>query len=69
MSASASVAAVASFGYGGFLIGPPVIGLVADQIGLPLALGLVVLLGASILPLVWMVMRRVADAQGFAAKV
>lgn len=58
LSASASIAAVATLGYGGFLIGPPVVGLVADQIGLPLALSLVVALGATILPLAWLVSRR-----------
>ncbi|MGI9493585.1 MAG: MFS transporter, partial [Geminicoccaceae bacterium] len=40
----ASIAAVATLGYGGFLIGPPVIGLLADHISLPAALGLVVIL-------------------------
>ena len=58
LSPGASVAAVATLGYGGFLIGPPLIGLLADQVGLPLALSVVVLLGSSILPLVWIVMRR-----------
>ncbi len=51
MSKGASVAAVATLGYGGFLVGPPVIGLLADQIGLPLALGIVVVLAAAIAPL------------------
>jgi fucose permease len=43
-----SLAAVATTGYGGFLAGPPVIGLVADAIGLPIALGLVALACALI---------------------
>lgn len=64
LSASASVAAVATLGYGGFLIGPPVIGLVADQIGLPLALGMVVLLLVAILPLIWMIMRHADGGRG-----
>lgn len=51
MSKGASVAAVATLGYGGFLVGPPVIGLLADWISLPLALGLVVILTAAIMPL------------------
>jgi hypothetical protein len=37
------LAAVATTGYGGFLVGPPAIGLVAEAVGLPAALGLVAL--------------------------
>lgn len=44
MSAGASIAAVSTLGYGGFLAGPPLIGLLADQVGLPAALVLVVIL-------------------------
>jgi fucose permease len=40
VSPSMAVAAVSTTGYGGFLAGPPLIGLVADWVGLPLALGL-----------------------------
>ncbi|HZA65511.1 MAG TPA: MFS transporter [Geminicoccaceae bacterium] len=49
------IAAVSTAGYGGFLAGPPLIGLVAEVSGLPLGLGLVALavglmaLGASAL--------------------
>jgi fucose permease len=39
--AGAGLAAVATTGYGGFLAGPPAIGLVAEALGLPAALGLV----------------------------
>jgi len=39
-----ALAAVATTGYLGFLAGPPVIGIVADIAGLPIALGLVSLL-------------------------
>jgi fucose permease len=42
------LAAVVTAGYGGFLAGPPAIGLVADAIGLPAALGLVALACAFI---------------------
>jgi hypothetical protein len=42
------IAAVATVGYAGFLVGPPVIGLVAEAIGLDLALGLVALLMGGI---------------------
>jgi hypothetical protein len=48
LPAGAALAAVATTGYGGFLAGPPAIGLVADAIGLPAALGLVVLACALI---------------------
>jgi fucose permease len=57
LSPGASVAAVATLGYGGFLVGPPLIGLLADQIGLPPALGVVVLLAASILPMAFLARR------------
>ncbi|MEM9440726.1 MAG: MFS transporter [Pseudomonadota bacterium] len=58
LSTGASVAAVATLGYGGFLIGPPIIGLLADHVGLHLALGVVVVLSASITPLVLLVRQR-----------
>ena len=44
----AALAAVATTGYGGFLAGPPALGLVADAVGLPAALGLVALACALI---------------------
>jgi fucose permease len=46
--AGAALAAVATTGYGGFLAGPPAIGLVAEAAGLPAALGLVALACALI---------------------
>jgi len=45
---SAAIAAVCTVGYVGFLIGPPAIGGLAELIGLPAALGLVVTLCALI---------------------
>jgi hypothetical protein len=45
---SAAIAAVCTVGYFGFLLGPPAIGGLAEMIGLPGALGLVVLLCALI---------------------
>ena len=45
---SAAIAAVCTLGYLGFLIGPPSIGGLAELIGLPAALGVVVLLCALI---------------------
>lgn len=44
-SASASLAAVSSIGFIGFLVGPPVIGFVAEETGLSMALWVVALLG------------------------
>jgi MFS family permease len=43
-AASTAIAAVATCGYAGFLIGPPVIGFMADALSLRVALGVVVLL-------------------------
>lgn len=68
LSPGASVAAVATLGYGGFLIGPPLIGLLADQVGLPPALGVVVLLAGLILPLAWVVRARASDTEAVTAK-
>ncbi len=51
MSSGSAIAAVASMGYSGFLIGPPIIGLIADTIGLRTALGIVVLLATVIVVL------------------
>ncbi|MBA3944408.1 MAG: MFS transporter [Herpetosiphonaceae bacterium] len=48
MAPGAGIAAVATAGYLGFLIGPPLIGLVAQTTTLPLALGLVALCMALI---------------------
>ena len=45
---SAAIAAVCTIGYFGFLLGPPTIGGLAELIGLPAALGLVVVLCALI---------------------
>jgi hypothetical protein len=46
-SAGAGIAALATIGYTGFLVGPPVIGLVADATTLAVALGLLVLACAA----------------------
>jgi fucose permease len=48
MPPSAAIAAVCTLGYLGFLVGPPAIGGLAELIGLPAALGLVVLLCALV---------------------
>lgn len=46
-SAVPSLAAVSTVGYGGLLVGPPVIGLLSDGTGLRPALGLICLLCAA----------------------
>ena len=43
-----AIAAVTTIGYGGFLLGPPVIGLLADQVGLGRALLVLLVLAAGI---------------------
>ena len=43
-AAGTAIAAVATCGYVGFLVGPPVIGFIADALSLRIALGFVVLL-------------------------
>ena len=47
-SPGAAIAALATIGYAGFLVGPPVIGFVADATSLTLALGLIFLACAAI---------------------
>lgn len=42
-SPGAAIAALATIGYSGFLVGPPFIGIVADATSLPIALGMIVL--------------------------
>ncbi|MDY7230165.1 MFS transporter [Hyalangium rubrum] len=41
-SPGVSIASVSTAGYCGFLVGPPLVGFLADELGLPLALGLLV---------------------------
>lgn len=48
MAPSAALAAVSSVGFTGFLLGPPIIGFVAHEIGLRLALVIVAILGFAI---------------------
>jgi MFS family permease len=54
--AGTALAAVATTGYGGYLAGPPLIGLAADFVGLPVALGIVsvacavIAAGAGVVP-------------------
>lgn len=51
MKASMALAAVSTIGFSGFLIGPPIIGFMAHEMGLRFALLLVVLLGFAIIGL------------------
>jgi MFS family permease len=48
MSAGVGLAAVSSTGYLGFLVGPPTIGGLAELVGLPAALGVIVLLSVAV---------------------
>ena len=45
-----ALAAVATTGYGGYLVGPPLIGLAAEGTSLPVALGILCAAGAAALP-------------------
>jgi MFS family permease len=49
MSAGVALAAVSTIGFTGFLVGPPIIGFVAHEIGLRYALLMVLMLGITIL--------------------
>ncbi len=49
MAPAAALASVSSVGFTGFLLGPPIIGFVAHEIGLRLSLLIVIALGAIIL--------------------
>ena len=48
MRPSVALAAVSTVGFTGFLIGPPVIGFIAHEIGLRYALGLVIILAMGV---------------------
>jgi MFS family permease len=48
MAPSAALSAVSSVGFTGFLIGPPLIGFIAHEVGLRMALTIVAMLGAMI---------------------
>jgi MFS family permease len=48
MAPSAAIAAVSSIGFMGFLFGPPIIGFIAQETGLRLALSIVAFLGMMI---------------------
>ena len=58
MKASVALAAVSTIGFTGFLIGPPIIGFIAHQTGLRVALLLVLLMGITI----YFISRRIKGA-------
>ena len=49
--AGSAVSVVTTFGYGGFLLGPPLVGGLAEVVGLRGALGLIALAGLSVFAL------------------
>jgi MFS family permease len=53
--AADAIAAVSTIGYGGFLIGPPLIGVLAQQIGIGHALWILPALGIGVALLAWVV--------------
>ena len=57
VSRAAAIAAVSSIGYTGFLIGPPLIGLIAHAVSLRVAMGVIVVAAGM---LAWLA-RRVPD--------
>ncbi|WP_058042864.1 MFS transporter [Streptomyces roseifaciens] len=59
----AGVAAASTFGYGGMLLGPPVIGLLADASSLPVALTTVAALAAVAAAVAYVTRRTVAGAR------
>ena len=59
---SASIAAVATMGYFGFLSGPPLIGFIAAMAGLPVALSLGIISGSVVAIVGAVVVRRVRTA-------
>ncbi len=46
--AASAISVVTTFGYGGFLLGPPLVGGLAEVVGLRLALGLIAVAGLCI---------------------
>ena len=51
VTAGAGIAALTTIGYSAFLVGPPAIGFAAELVGLPRALGIVVVLLAGLVVL------------------
>ena len=49
--AGSAVSVVTTFGYGGFLLGPPLVGGLAEAIGLRAALGIIAVAGVAVFAL------------------
>ena len=67
MAPGSSIAAVASAGYVGLFTGPPLLGFVADTLGLPWAIGVVALLAGVVSLAAGPVLRRSAAPEAFGA--
>ncbi|TRW96256.1 MFS transporter [Paracoccus sp. M683] len=59
---ASAIARAWMIGFTGFFIGPPVMGLVSETMGLRVAFGLIALLVAAILPCLWLLARRLRPA-------
>ena len=46
--AGSAISVVTTFGYGGFLLGPPLVGGLAEVVGLRVALGVIVVAGLAV---------------------
>ncbi|WP_299846982.1 MFS transporter [uncultured Paracoccus sp.] len=55
---ASAIARAWMIGFTGFFIGPPVMGLVSENLGLRVAFGLIALLVAAILPCLWLLAQR-----------
>ena len=60
------VATASTFGYGGFLTGPPLIGFLADKVGLPIALTSISVLAAVAATIALLTARQVREAEALA---
>lgn len=55
---ASAIARAWMIGFTGFFIGPPIMGLVSENLGLRVAFGLIAVLVAAILPCLWLLARR-----------
>ena len=51
--AGGAISMMTTFGYGGFLLGPPLVGGLGEVVGLRLALGVMALAGLAVFALSW----------------
>ena len=66
IASSVALSAVTSVGYLGFVAGPPAIGGIAELVGLPTALGVLVLLAAIVATLAGTTIPQAEDESGAA---